>query len=164
MLAGAALALGGPAGAQTPEADLQRALILDLHRTPSIPGRVVRVEPVSSTAIVSTSRGDVRVDVPAPLRDTLRPGDPVELRVVMSPDVRHPQVGQGPTLPDGRAVYPGPDARTSVPSQPAEGWVRVDPPGSTPAAVATRPGCRQVERRIYENGQLIEQSVREVCS
>jgi hypothetical protein len=167
-LAFAALALAGPAAAQIPVTD-PGGLVQELNRAPSVPGRVLRVEPDTGTALVSTAYGDVRVGVPVALRDTLRVGDTVDLQLVMSHAARVPQVGQGPTLPDGRAVYPGTDVRTSAPPPavivpPTSGeWVRVDPPGASTTPLVARPGCRQLERRVYENGQLMEQSVREVC-
>jgi hypothetical protein len=164
-----ALALAGPAAAQTPPPSAPPELVRELSLTPVFPGRVSSVDPVTSTALVSTAYGEVRVNVPFAFRNTLRTGDTVDLQLVMSPAVRLPQVGQGPVLPDGRAVYPGPDARTSAPGpgitpSPTTGdWVRVEPPGASSTPRAARPGCRQLERRVYENGQLIEQSVRELC-
>jgi hypothetical protein len=172
------VALAGQAAAQAPATDPPRELVRELHRTPFVPGRVLRVDPATSTALVSTAYGDVRVNVPLPLRNSLRVGDTIDLQLAMSPIVGPAQVGQGPTLPDGRGVYPGPagrtvdpgaDVRTAAPgpgvtTSPTTGdWVRVEPPGASSTPRAARPGCRQLERRVYDNGQLVEQSVRELC-
>ena len=43
--------------------------------------------------------------------------------------------------------------------QSTDGWHRVEAYPQGPAAT----GCRQVQERVYQNGQLVREQLREVC-
>jgi hypothetical protein len=72
-----------------------------------------------------------------------------------------PTVGATATEMRARAARQAAAENRPVAYQTEDGSQRVEAYPSATATTAT--GCRQVEERIYQNGQLLQVAVREVC-